>query len=740
MIAKLYFSVVFVFIIYPTCFAQDSTRVQQLIQLEDVYGKNTFEARGTGNFRFSTDGAHYYQLGGQGDLLRFRLVDGKLQDTILTKRRLSQQEGVRGLSLNGHVWNEKEDLLLLHSQRNKIYRFSFTSIPWLYDIKNDSLFQLTDRPVRNVSFSPIGRQLAYCRDNNLFLYDLDTRQEIQITYASHDEGVQNGISDWVYEETFGVVQAYKWSYDGRYLAYYTFDMSQVPTHTFPIYDAKSLAEENYSYRYYRPGEPIAKVSIHIYDLHTGKTQLGDKRDEAEYYYPRIYWAKDSRSLFIYKMPRNQKSFEIGQVDMQNVIYKTVLTERDKRYIDRATFDAFYSFADEKRFIYMSEKEGWRRLYLYDLDKNKEIPLTPFSYDTDRLLAVDEKGGKLYCSVAEDPRERQVLSIGLSKGGIQRLTDTSGWNTLSFNRTFTHYIKTFSTIDTPPVTALYSVKGKAVITLEDNAELRDTLRYFRLSAPHFLQIPNRHGVDLNAWILYPPDYREGAKYPVLFANYGGPGSQRVTNSWGMVNFWYQYLAQQGIIVVCVDNTGTGYRGADFKKAIYGRLGIREIEDQMDAARWLSDRYRTVDSTRIAYWGWSFGGFMASMAITYGADVFSTAVSVAPVTHWKLYQSGYAERHMGLPKDNPEGYARSTPMAYIDRMKGDLLLIHGTADDNVHFRNSAIFSQQLIKAGKQFEQYYYPDKDHAIAGTQTRFHLYRLMTDYLIKKLKKDNEQQ
>ncbi|NGM62172.1 prolyl oligopeptidase family serine peptidase [Sphingobacterium sp. SGG-5] len=726
----------FTVVINSYCLAQQENKSLQPIQLEDIYGKNTFRMQTDHNFRFSKDGVHYYQTSENGDLLKFRLTDGKIQDTVLKKTQL-QQQGANTVSLSRYVWNAQENLLLLHSHRKSIYRFSFTSIPWLYDIARDSLFQLTDQPVSNISFSPTGRRVAYCKGNNIFLYDIDTRKETQITHAPEDGAVKYGSADWVYEETFGVVQAYKWSYDGRYIACYEFDMSRVPVYRFPIYDASSLSEESYAYRYYRPGEPISEVSIHIYDLHTGNLQIGDKPGEMEYYYPRIYWSKDSRSLFVYKMPRDQRSFEIGQIDVRKGSYKRLFTERDERYIDRATFDAFYSFVDGRRFIYMSEKEGWRRLYAYDLKDDKETVLTPFSYDADRLLAVDERKGLLYCSVAEDPRERQVLSIDLSTGDAERLTHDSGWHTWSFNPTSTHYLETFSAINRPPVTTLFSIKGKPVRSLVDNARLRDTLQSFKMSAPHFLQIPNRHGVDLHAWILFPPDYKQDTQYPVLFANYGGPGSQKVTNSWGMVNFWHQYLAQQGIIVVCVDNTGTGFRGAGFKKAIYGRLGIQEIEDQMDAARWLSAQYPTVDPTRIGFWGWSFGGFMASMAITYGAEVFSTAVSVAPVTNWELYQSGYAERHMGLLKSNPEGYASSTPMAYIDRMKGNLLLIHGTADDNVHFRNSAIFSQQLIKAGKQFEQHYYPDKDHAIAGTQTRFHLYQLMTDFLIEKLVRES---
>lgn len=718
------------------CRAQDRPDGLRRIELEDVYGKNTFEAKQTRGFRFSADGVHYYQMSDNGDLLRFDLRKGHLVDTVLSRRKITRKGDVP-LSLYGATWNRTEDLLLLHSQKKNIYRFSFTSIPWVYDLKKDSLFRLTDRPVSNVSFSPSGRQIAYCRENNIYVLDIDTKRETQLTQSAVYGAVQNGVADWVYEETFGVVQAYKWSGDGRYLAYYEFDTSQVPTYTFPLYASKSTDQENYAYKYYRPGEPISRVRIHIYDLETGKVQWSSIPDQEEYYCPRIYWSKDHRSLYIYRMPRNQKSVEVGVVDITKATYTTVLTEQDERYIDRATFDAFYSFADGNRFIYMSEKEGWRKLYLYDQRSKQETCLTPFLYDVDRLVGVNEKDGMLYCSVAEDPKERQVLAVDIDKSVIKPITTSAGWNTLLFNSDFNYYLKTFSTVTSPPEYTVHNISGKEITTIEDNAGLKDTLQRFALSSPNFLRIPNRKGTELEAWVLFPPDYTEDKKYPVLFTNYGGPGSQRVMNQWGLVNFWHQHLVQQGIIVVCVDNTGTGYRGTAFKKAVYGQLGIQEIEDQIDAVGWLTKRYPSMDSSRVAFWGWSFGGFMSSMAITYGADVFSTAVAIAPVTDWKLYQSGYAERHMGLPEDNPEGYEKSTPLAYADRMKGNLLLIHGTADDNVHFRHSAVFSQNLIAKGKQFEQYYYPDKDHAIAGTSTRFHLYRLVTEYLMKTLKVEN---
>lgn len=712
---------------------------KRAIELKDIYGRNTFSAEGTRNFRFSRDGQHYYRFSPEGDLLRYALEGKQAPDTVLSVMRMARA-GEKTLSLNGYQMNAGEDKIILQSNRKNLYRFSYTNIPWLYDIKKDVLRPLLNQPVRNVSFSPSGDKLAYCRDNNLYIYELEANREVQVTHDPADGPVFNGSSDWVYEETFGVVWGYKWSPDGAQIAFYRFDTSKAPRYTFPIYQPGDPLGERFSYVYYRPGEPISRVSIQVYDLLSGKIRevgpAGD--DKREVYYPNIYWLKDARSLILYKEPRDQKSLEMLQVDTRTGSSRVLIQEEDPRYIDRANFPAFYSFSGGKRFIYMSEKDGWRHLYLYDIASGEARLLTPFKYDMERILGVDEKQDILYCIGAEDPRERQVMGISLKDGKARSLTQKPGWNAFAFNRDFSYYVHTFSDVNTPPKYTLHTREGKLLQVLEDNHKLQKVLDNTALSTPEFIQIPNRNGVELNAWLLFPPDYDASKKYPVLFANYGGPGSQKVLNRWGLVNPWYHYLSQQGIIVACVDNTGTGYRGTAFKKAIYGHLGILEIQDQMDAARWLAGAYPAMDARRFAYWGWSFGGFMSTMAITYGAEVFQTAIAVAPVTNWKYYQAGYAERHMGLLKNNKSGYERSSPMAYIDQMKGNLLLIHGTGDDNVHFRNSAVFSQALIQAGKTFDQHYYPDKDHAIAGTKTRFHLYRLMSQYLCDKLHPEQE--
>ena len=729
------FSIALVFGLSLCCIAQESG-----IELEDIYGRNTFGVKGTREFRFSTDGQHYYRFSTQGDLLRHKLHGKGAVDTILSKQRLART-GEKTLTMQGYLMNTGEDKLILQSKRQNLYRYSYTSIPWIYDIARDTLMPVLETPVRNVSFSPDGNTLAYTRDNNLFIYDLSQGIETPITQDSVGGPIFNGSSDWVYEETFGVVRAFSWSPDGQQLAFYRFDTENAAKYTFPIYTPGDASGEQFEYVYYRPGEPVSSVSIQVYNRTTGKIQEVGKPGDAtqEIYYPNMYWLKDSKSLVLYKEPRSQKRLELLLVDTHTGESKTILEENSAQYIDRSNHSVFYSFSAGDRFIYMTEKEGWRRLYLYDVASGTERLLTPFDYDVERILGVDEARNVLYCTVAEDPKERQVVAISLKDLEVRSLSTKPGWNAFAFNRDFSHYVHTFSDVHTPPEYTLYTIKGKQVEVLEDNKALKDTIQNFQFGTPEFIQIPNRDGIQLNAWVLFPKDYNAQKSYPVLFSNYGGPGSQKVTNRWGMVNSWHQYLAQQGIIVVCVDSRGTGYRGAAFKKTVYGNLGIKEMHDQMDAARWLTQTYPAMDAGRLAHFGWSFGGFMSSMAITYGADVFQTAIAVAPVINWKYYQSGYAERHMGLLKDNLLGYEKSSPMAYIDRMKGNLLLIHGTGDDNVHFRNSAIFSQALIQAGKPFDQYYYPDKDHAIAGTTTRLHVYRLMSNYLFEKLKPEGKQ-
>lgn len=701
------------------------------IELEDIYGKNTFAAKGVEGFRFAKDGLHYFEMK-QGSLLRKRITDGKTVDTLVKYGALKTTEGTR-IAVTGYVMNAAQDMLIFHTARKNRYRYSYSSIPYVYHLHSKQLKKLSAVPVMNVSFSPANNKIAFTRDENIFIYDVATGEEEQITFDKNGNSFINGQSDWVYEETFGVVQGYKWSYDGNKIAYYRFDQSATPTYTFPMYAESKTVQENFSYKYYRPGENMPLISINVYDLEK-KTARTISESELNTHIPRVYWAKNSQYLYTFKMSRDQKRLDLLKINIANGNHLTLLKEESNQYVDKSLLDNFYSFNNSSEFIYMSEKEGWRKLYHYHEKTEEEVPLiNNSSYDIEDLIGVDEAKKKIYYTAATTPQERHFYVSTITGKAVKQLVKQSGWIDVILSPTKDYFLGTSSDVDGPPEIAIYNIESKKINTLENNQALKEKLDHYSLNKPTFIQIPNRDGIMLNSWMLLPTDFSPTKKYPVLFANYGGPGSQRIINKWGYMNFWYRMLAQKGVIIVGVDNTGTGYRGAEFKKAVHGNLGIKEMDDQIDAAKWLITKHSYMDATRIGYWGWSFGGFMSTMAITYGADVFKTAIAVAPVTNWAYYQAGYAERHMGLLENNGMGYEKSSPIKYIHNLKGNFLLIHGTGDDNVHFRNSAILSQSLIKSDKKFDQYYYPDKDHSMSDNTTRLHLYRLMTAYLLDKL-------
>ncbi|MDB5012331.1 MAG: Dipeptidyl-peptidase, partial [Daejeonella sp.] len=579
-------------------------------------------------------------------------------------------------------------------------------------------------------FSPDGSKVAFVRENNLFIKDLTSKEEKQITTDGKFNNIINGGTDWVYEEEFTFDRAFFWSPDSKNIAYYKFDESAVPEFSMSMY--QDLYPSISKIKYPKAGEKNASVSIHIYNLTKESTIPVDYGTETDIYIPRIKWTTQPDTLCLLKMNRHQNKLEYLFANAATGLAKPALTEQNEYYID---INDDLTFLKNGQFILTSESNGFNHLYIYAADGKLIRQITKGNWEVTKVYGIDEKRGLVYYqSTEKSPLQRDVYSISLNGQKKTRISKTNGTSDATFSADFSYLVLDHSSAATPNYITLNDHNGKMVRLLEDNSEIKNKLAAYNISNKEFITIPASEGVDLNGYIFKPSNFDANKKYPVLMYVYGGPGSQLVADSWSAKqrDLWNTYLAQQGYLIVCVDNRGTGFRGADFKKMTYKQLGKYETIDQINAAKWLATQ-TYVDAKRIGIWGWSYGGYMSSLCITKGNGVFSTAIAVAPVTTWRFYDSIYTERYLQTPQENPAGYDDNSPINFAKNLKGKFLLVHGTGDDNVHFQNSVMFSEALIQANKQFEQAYYPNKNHGIYGGNTTFHLYTRLTDFILKNL-------
>lgn len=701
------------------------------LTLHTIFETASLRAKGVPGFRSMSDGTHYSELDPKGDLVLRSFATGAATDTLVKAGTLKTADG-KVLPLDGYRFSTNENSLLIETDRKPIYRRSYLAMAYVYNLKTRQLYPVADTPVMHADFSPDGSKVAYVSDNNLFVKDLSTGQLTQVTHDGRRNHIINGNCDWVYEEEFEFTRAFDWSPDGDRIAYYRFDESQVPEYTIPFY--RGVYPTMYTYKYPKAGEPNSLISIHVYDLKDGSNRSMDLGPVTDQYIPRIKWTQDDNTLCVYRMNRLQDTLQYLLADVRSGSTHVMLTQTDKWYIDEAFLDDLHFLKNGREFILLTEEDGWQHVYLYNMEGRLLHKITTGAYDVASIDGIDETHRLLYYTAANlDPMDRELLVSRFDGTGTRQLTQGAGWHEVSFSADNSYFLDAYSTLTHPPVYTLYDRDGHQVRRLEDNHLLIHTLDSFNLSTPQFITVKDREGVSLNGWMLKPPHFDPHKKYPVLFMNYGGPGSQTVTNRWGTVNEWQQLLAEHGYVIVSVDNRGTGFRGVAFKKETYLQLGWLEIHDQMDAARYLLHHYSWVDSSRIGHWGWSFGGFMSSLAITVGSNVFHTAVAVAPVTSWRYYDNIYTERYMRTPQTNAAGYDKTSPISYADRLKGKFLIIHGTGDDNVHFQNSVMFSEALIQDKKQFQQAYYPNNNHGIYGGNTSIQLYTRMTDFILHNL-------
>jgi dipeptidyl-peptidase 4 len=631
--------------------------------------------------------------------------------------------------------------IIFFTGREPIYRRSFRSQGHIYDVATKKTIPLHEGKIMHPTFSPDGTKVAYVFENNLYLYDIVTGRSTAITNDGKWNYIINGNADWVYEEEFSFSQAFQWSPQGNYIAYYKFNETDVKEYNMTIYDDRY--NKDYRYKYPKAGDSNSVVTIHVYDVNKGTT-VPAQFEQGDIYIPRIKWTQSDDKLVVFWMNRLQNHLKLLLTDASSGKSTTMYEEKNKYYVD--INDDWWFLKDGKHFVFGSEMNGWYRLYHYSIDGKTKTEITKTTYDIAAVNGVDEKNGLVYYTLAyPTPMDRNLFVSDVTGKRTRQLTSGPGWHRIEMNRDYTAFYDYHSTISTPQVVTLYDIKNnKGQVTavqnkvVNESPRLRSVLAGYDLATPEFMRVPNTKGDTLNGWILRPPQFDASKKYPVLFVNYGGPGSQQVANRFGAVNYWHHMMAQRGFILVSVDNTGTGYRGEEFKKKTYLRLGQLEIEDQIDAANWLK-KLPYVDGNNIGHWGHSYGGFMSSLAVTKGAGTFTAGVAVAPVTSWRYYDNIYTERFMRTPQENPKGYDETAPINFVNQIKGKYLLVHGTADDNVHFQNSVQMVTALVKANVDFETMYYPNKNHGVSGMadNTTYYHWSKVTNWILENVGNEN---
>lgn len=707
----------------------------QQITLDDVvdYKYSPASVRGV---KPMADGESYSCVGEGGKSIEKRSF--KTGETLEVLFDASTARGASIRAVEGYIISPDEKNILIETNRTRIYRRSATSTYYIYNVKNKTLAPLsTNGPQECPKFSPDGNQIAFVRDNNIFLVKLlFNNAESQITKDGERNKVINGKPDWVYEEEFSFNCAFDFSADSEMLAWIRFDESNVKTFSFPWYrgsnpsmDEYALYPGSYEYKYPKAGEENAKVSVLTYDIKSRVTRTMQVPLDADGYIPRIQFTGEKDKLMVLTLNRHQDRLDFYAVNARSTTAQLILREENKRYVDEATYaDTDFS---RDQFVLLSERDGYQHMYLYTIGGQLVRQLTSGEYEVTDYYGADATGKNFYYASNEgSPLEKYIYKVDAS-GKKTKLSTEKGYNEAVFSNGCQYYLNTYSNLTTPPVYTLCNAAGKTLQTVEDNGQLKEMLAALPLGTPEIISVNTADGIQLNGWMVKPKNFDASKKYPVLMYQYGGPGYQMVFNSFdngfmgGLI--WEQRLAQKGYIVVCVDGRGTGGRGDEFKKCTYMKLGDLESHDQVETALWLS-KLPYVDKSRIAIWGWSFGGFNTLMSMCEGREVFNCGVAVAPVTDWRFYDTVYTERFMRTPQENPKGYDCS-PLHRYEKIKGNLLLVHGMADDNVHFQNSAELAEALVQLGYQFDMQVYTNRNHSIYGGNTRRHLVTRIENFL-----------
>ena len=706
-------------------FAQTGSKPVDLKAIVDGHFR---QKTSVGEMRSLPDGEYYTAMNPERDMIvKYAYRTGEPVDTLFNTKtaRECTFDDFDGytISSTGHhliVWRETE----------AIYRRSRKMVVYDYDVRRNYVKPISDAAGKQMipTFSPDGRMCAFVRDNNIWIRKFDYDTEVQVTKDGELNKILNGITDWVYEEEFSVTNLMAWSPDSEYLAYVRFDESEVPEYSMQVY-GDGYYPSYYKFKYPKAGEKNSKVSLHAYCVQTRDTKTLKVPVDGDSYIPRITFTKNADQLAVMTLNRQQNIFNMYFVNPKSGVSRLILRDENKCYVDSEWFTSIHFLKDG--FTYVSEQDGYAHIYLYSPTGVMQRQVTKGNWDVTRFIGIDEKTKTVYYESAEEsPTQRAVYKID-AKGVKVKLSKAVGTNSASFSANYAYYVNRYSNANTPVrITVNETKSGKELRVLQDNAALRERLKEYRFAPKEFMTVHTASDYEFNAWMIKPADFDPSKKYPVMMTQYSGPNSQRVLDSYSFG--WEYYLASKGIIVVCVDGRGTGARGEAFRKCTYMRMGELESRDQVEAAQALGE-LPYIDKDRIAIWGWSFGGYNTLMALTVGNGTFKVGIAVAPPTDWRFYDTVYTERFMRTPQENFEGYNATSPLLRAKELKGKLLLIHGTADDNVHFMQSLEYAEALVQAGIQFDMHVYKDRNHGISGGNTSYHLYTKMSNYLFDNL-------
>lgn len=653
-------------------------------------------------------------------------------ETVVAKAEQLAAEGkrldVEEISLSGD-----ERMAILFHNSVQVWRSNTRGLFTVYDFRTGKLTPVSKKSGLQMfaKVSPDGKKVAFVRDNNLFVTDLASGREDQLTNDG-SENVINGTTDWVYEEELGLRDAFRWSPDSKHIAFWRFDQSAVPA--MPIVNELGLYPKVSTLRYPKAGEPNSRVKVGVLHLGRARPTWLDVGSDTGQYLARMEWI-GSDSLVVQRMPRKQNQVDVMLLSAATGRGRIVMSDRDSAYVDVENGDLRWMGTGQRQFLWLSDRSGWRQLYLYDRDGKVVRQLTTDGMDVLGVVGVDSANGFVYVTAAAPtPMERNTYRVRLAGGPTERVTPQAGTHFFNISSDAKYAVDIHSTIGSPATATLYGLPSmRAIRVLQDNAALKSRLAQVAMRPAEFIKVPMPDGLVLDGYRIVPANFDSTRRYPVLMYVYGGPAAPQVSDAWGGTRLlWHQMLAQQGYVVVCVDNRGAAWRGRDFRKTTQYTLGVKETQDQIDAAKWIG-RQSWGDASRIGIWGWSYGGFMSANAAGRGGDVFKAALVVAPVTDWNLYDTIYTERFLWTPKENPSGYRDGSPQTWVNGVKARMLIVHGTGDDNVHPQNTYQYANKLEAAGKPFYMLLYPNRTHSISGGNTSIHLYNSFTRFLLENL-------
>ncbi|MFQ6609963.1 MAG: S9 family peptidase [Fidelibacterota bacterium] len=701
-------------------------QTREPLTLEELFTTDQFKPNRVENIQWRPDGEAFTftEKNTTTGFLDIYEHDVKTGESVLLVAGDELTYDAEKIRMSAYQWTRDGNYLLIAGPQKSIWRHSTQAPYYILNVTTKELKALAGNSdnLKNVKLAPDGKRVGFVRDHNIFVVDLATGVEQAITSDGTDN-ILNGEPDWVYEEDFGLVDGWRWSPDGKKIAYWQFDQTRVKE--FQLINEMPYYNQVSGLKYPKVGEQNAVVKIAVFDLITNQTRWMDLGDNDDIYVPKIFWTNSSSKLAIVRLNRKQNLLELLMANTVTGRTKIIITDSDPAWIDVQHHISFLKSRDE--ILFSSEESGFRHAYLYDYAGNLIRQVTEGNWEITEISGVDEKQSWLYFFGKKDsPLEQQVYRIRLDGTRLEKISNDHGWHRPLFSPRYQYFIDVYSNLTTPPMTLLKKADGTQLRVL--NTGTIEALQRHELAFPELLTVTSTDGTKLNAYIIKPRDFDLNKKYPVIVYGYGGPGSQNVVDRWGNYRrYWHQYLAEQGYLIFCLDNRGTGGRGKAFKNLSYGDLSKWSINDQIEGAKYLAT-LPYVDQERIGFWGWSGGGYLTIGLLTRAADYFKVGVAVAPVTDFRTYDAMWAERHMGLFQENREGYEKANLNNYAGLLKGKLLIIHGTGDDNVHYQNTLMFVNQCIDQNKQVDVFFYPNRNHSIRGGNTRLHLFTKMTDY------------